>query len=167
LHVHIYKRKDVLCNFHANITKIMEKFQEFYQKDEFLRNGNLRTSCIFSFYGEIYRKRLRTVETFSQATEMFKKTGYAIDLEDQWGFRLCYFNNRISGERALEILDRIPTGQTIRIEGNVAVRKGHIYFDAKHFTYPDGDPVIILRTPEDPTESEETEKCLDKNPAPC
>ena len=117
-----------------------------FSNNPFDRRGNLRTSCTFRFIGEIRLVSIRQMSIWRQAqdSEDTPLTAYAISMIDDYGFLMSYWDRGQDRERAIGRMKRIPIGETIVIEGNVVVRKGTTYFNAKTFLWPDETPISLL-----------------------
>jgi hypothetical protein len=90
----------------------------------------------------------------AQDSEDTPLTAYAISMIDDYGFLMSYWDRGQDKERAIGRMKRIPIGKTIVIEGNVSVRKGTTYFNAKTFAWPNEEPISLLP---DVTDGEEGE----------
>lgn len=106
--------------------------------NDFKLNGTLRTSLTFRWIGEISVMGMRNFTSYNQ--DGTSQESWALDITDCFGWR-CSFFRRGEKREAMEIMmAQLPYRKTLVIEGEVAIRKGNSYFNAKKVLWPNGEP---------------------------
>lgn len=119
-------------------------FSPIQKKSDWTRQGSLKSNVNFSFCGDVTSISIRERKRYGQDSDEAKKIEYYLVIEDGYGWQCSFFRQGLELEKAQAIAAKIPYGRTINITGDVAVRKGNTYFNAKTFLNPDGTDILLL-----------------------
>lgn len=130
-------------------------------RDGFLKNGQLRSSVSFCWCGEVASASVRRFLLYRVEEEEASREQWALDIVDPYGFKMSYFSRGNNRERLEAISAKLPYGQTIIIEGDVSVRRGNTYFNAKRFLNPDGTSILLEKHNDGERDSNiQTDNCI-------
>lgn len=119
---------------------------DILKTSEFTRTGSLKSLVEFSFCGEVSSITVREKKKFREGEETAKSQEFYLIIEDSYGFQCSYFRQGLTMEKARDIAARIPYGRSIFISGEVAIRKGNTFFNAKTFKNPDDTDILLIRS---------------------
>lgn len=106
----------------------------------FKKNGILASNIKFSFMGEIASMSMRQVKISKPGQEEGGETSFSLNVCDPNGAEMSFWRRGQTQEGVLTMMTQLPLNQTLQIEGDVNIRKGHTYLNAKRILYPDGTP---------------------------
>jgi hypothetical protein len=128
------------------------------QKD-FNRTGSLKSIVSFLFTGEVVGVSVRRRQKWStEDEEKAKADSYYLVIEDGYGWTCSFWRHNMSQETAYGLAAKIPYGRTVHIEGEVSIRKGNTFFNAKFIRHPDGTNLLLFDANDDETKGEEKEE---------
>jgi hypothetical protein len=119
------------------------------KEQDFTRQGSLKSLVEFEFCGNVKSVSVREKSKYRQESGEADKQEYYLIIEDSYGWQCSYFRQGLTLERAQEIAARIPYGRSIFVSGEVAVRKGNTYFNAKNFKNPDDTNILLVSLEEE------------------
>jgi hypothetical protein len=113
---------------------------------DFDRRGNLKSNVEFSFCGEVRTLSIKEVRSYKPGQDEGEKPplSYAVSMEDCYGFQCSYWHRSLSLEKAARLMENFPREETVFIRGEVSIRKGRTYFNAKLFEYPNGESIPVF-----------------------
>lgn len=120
---------------------------------DFNRLGSLKSLVEFLFCGSVSSITVREKRKYREGEEEARGQEFYLIIEDSYGFQCSYFRQGMTMDKAREIAAKIPYGRTIFINGEVAIRKGNTFFNAKNFKNPDDTDILLVRL----TDEEQTE----------
>jgi hypothetical protein len=112
-------------------------------EQDFNRQGSLKSLIEFEFCGNVKAISVREKSKYRQESEEADRQEYYLIIEDSYGWQCSYFRQGLTLDKAQIIAAKIPYGRSIFIRGEVAVRKGNTYFNAKTFKNPDDTNLLI------------------------
>jgi len=119
------------------------------KEQDFTRQGSLKSLIEFSFSGDVKAISVREKSKYRQESEEADRQEYYLIIEDSYGWQCSYFRKGLTLDNAQGIAAKIPYGRTIIIKGEVAVRKGNTYFNARFFKNPDDTDILLCPLYED------------------
>lgn len=118
-------------------------------EQDFNRQGSLKSLIEFEFCGSVKSISVREKSKYRQESEEADKQEYYLIIEDSYGWQCSYFRQGLSLEKAQAIAAKIPYGRSIFVRGEVAVRKGNTYFNARTFKHPDDTDILLFALEEE------------------
>lgn len=132
-------------------------FDPLDRGDGFDRRGNLKSNVTFRWVGEISQMSMRRFTAYNNEGEE-KSEQYALDITDSFGFKCSFFRKGATREGVEIMMSQLPYDKTLAIVGEIAVRRGNTYFNARFFRWPDDTP-FEFRTYQQEETGEDEPKC--------
>jgi hypothetical protein len=108
---------------------------------DFGRDGKLKSTVSFSFCGSVSATSIRQFQIFKAGEEESRSVEWSLEIQDSYGLKMTYWKRGLTREGIEEIQSKIPYNQTIAIKGEITIRRGNTYLNAKWFLYPDGTSI--------------------------